>query len=184
MITGHHVSGEGNAIGRVRPFVRFHAIFWTNWPLTLIFFDCAWVTAIACRRLKVKVTGQSQRSMQKCVCYVSIYGDILWVLIDGRSSRFPSWLWRNQLWDIARQGARCDRDKLCSGAVYRVVVITRPVWPRCSTERGQFFLIGVKLAKYWGARVRAFGVQPRAQPKAVLGWAWKGIWLGSESDSV
>jgi len=32
------------------------------------------------------------------------------------------------------------------------------------------------------ARVRASGVQPGAQPKAVLGWAWKGIGLGSESD--
>jgi len=43
------------------------------------------------------------------------------------------------------------------------------------------------LAKNIGrARVRVLGagVQLRTQPKAVLGWAWKGIGLGSESDSV
>ena len=28
------------------------------------------------------------------------------------------------------------------------------------------------------------GVESRAQPKVALGWAWKGIRLGSESDCV
>jgi len=34
------------------------------------------------------------------------------------------------------------------------------------------------------ARVRASAVQPGTHPKAVLGWAWKGSGLGSQSDSV
>ena len=45
--------------------------------------------------------------------------------------------------------------------------------------------IGINLANIGSVHVsvRASGVQPRTQPKAVLGWA-KGIGLGSESDSV
>jgi len=34
-----------------------------------------------------------------------------------------------------------------------------------------------------GVRASGTGVEPRAQPKVVLGWAWKGIGLGSESNS-
>jgi len=41
------------------------------------------------------------------------------------------------------------------------------------------YFVGGNLATLSGT-----GVQPSTQPKDVLGWAWKGSGLGSESDSV
>jgi len=54
-----------------------------------------------------------------------------------------------------------------------------------SERRIAFSGHGRKLGKHIGrAHVGSSGIQPRAQPKAVLGWAWKGIELGLESASV
>ena len=44
---------------------------------------------IARRGLKDKFLGQGQRSIAKCVSYTSIYCDVLGVLIDGGSNKFP-----------------------------------------------------------------------------------------------
>ena len=94
-------------------------------------FACVWAMTIARRGLRVKVIGQSQRSMHKCVCYTSIYCGILRVLIDGRSSRFP--LRRHQLpASAASRAARHDQRQRRSPA--RVGVVTRSVWPRSSIE--------------------------------------------------
>ena len=46
------VSGQGKAIGRVRPSECFHSVFWTKWPVAFIF---VWAVTITRRGLEVKV---------------------------------------------------------------------------------------------------------------------------------
>jgi len=61
-------------------------VAWTlgvSWYL----FACVFVITVACIGLKFKVTGHGQRSRSLCVLYDCINCVVLWVLIEGRSSR-------------------------------------------------------------------------------------------------
>jgi len=83
------ISGERNAIGRVRLSVSFNSISWINCPSTLS-FAYVLIMTIARRGFKVKVTGQGERSLNKCMCC-----GFPWVMTDNRCSKFPRW--RRQL---------------------------------------------------------------------------------------
>ena len=55
------VSTGSNAIASVPPVRMFPLyIFRTDWPLTLIFCMCVWITTMAHSWLRLKVTGQGQ----------------------------------------------------------------------------------------------------------------------------
>jgi len=73
--------------------------------------------------------SRGQRSIQKYMCCTSVYWDVLWVFIDGRSSRFPCW--RQQLRASAARRAEW-RGRSRSPA--RVGVVTQPVWLWSSVE--------------------------------------------------
>ena len=119
----------------VRLSVCFHSIFWKNdlWPR---FFAYVWVLTIARRGLKVKVIGQSR------VCYMNtsrpIYCGVLRVLIDGGSSRVPSWRYQLRA-RAARHAAWRGRGQWQRRSPTRVSAVMRSVgsasvWPRYSTE--------------------------------------------------
>ena len=120
--------------GRVR---LFPLCYWTNSPLTLIF--CTYKNVHDHRlKLEVIVQLQGQRSMQKCTCYTSIYCSVLWVLTDGRISRFP--LWRHQM-RVSKPGVRHGAAEASArGGVQCVWEPSRPAWPQSSIE-GSFFLV-------------------------------------------
>jgi len=96
----------------VRPFVSalsFEPTGCWSW-----FYVCIYVS----RGLKVKAIGYRPRSRSKVnakfVC------GVLWVLIDGRSSRFL--LWRDQL---RASAARRDRGQWRRRSLARVIVVSR-----------------------------------------------------------
>jgi len=85
-----------------------------------------------CELLDFDLAGtesRGQRSIQKFMCCTSVYCDVLWVFIDGRSSRFPCW--RQQLRASAARRAEW-RGRSRSPA--RVGVVTQPVWLWSSVE--------------------------------------------------
>jgi len=93
------------------------------WPYSCA---CIWVMTTDRWQLKVQVINRGKKSMQNAVCYSNIYCGILWVLIDGRSSRFP--LWCHQLRGSAVTHAAWRAEASGSGGVQRVA--TPSVWPR------------------------------------------------------
>jgi len=117
------ISGDGNAIGRVRPCVS--TLFLNQ--LNIILYACADHDHSSPEiesqghRVRLKVSA-------KCVYYTSIYCGFLWVLIHGRSSRFP--LWRYQLpVSAARRAAwrgRGWRQRRSSACVSEVALSVTP----------------------------------------------------------
>jgi len=106
--------------------VCFHSIFWwTDSPLTLTMSQ-------GHSSPGTESQGHRSRSMQKCACYTSIYCGVLWVLIDGRNSRF-NLLSRHQLRaSAARRAAQPSSATTAESA--RVGMVTWSVWPRSSIK--------------------------------------------------
>jgi len=90
------------------------------WPYSCA---CIWVMTTDRWQLKVQVINRGKKSMQNAVCYSNIYCGILWVLIDGRSSRFP--LWCHQLRGSAVTHAAWRAEASGSGGVQRVLAWQR-----------------------------------------------------------
>ena len=134
------VSEKANAIGRVCPSVCFHSIFWTNWPLILIFCVCMGHDHSS-PGLNVKAIDQGH--CKKCVCYTSIYCGVLWVLIDGRNSRFL--LSRHQLRTSAARRAAWRGLGQHQRRVQRVWVsyLGNAVGLTSIVDQGQFSLLPV-----------------------------------------
>jgi len=89
------------SVGSIRLFVSTLPFKLTDTWLRL--FAWVWIMTIVRQEMKVKVTAQGQRWMQRCVCYTSTYFDVLSILIGGRISKFS--LWRHQLRTSAERRA-------------------------------------------------------------------------------
>jgi len=91
----------------VRLSFCFHSFVWTNWPLTLMCVGrdhSRWGIESKDQEDQVKVRWRSKVGANTCVPHDRVSTAASWVLIDGRSSRFP--LWRHQLRaSVARRGA-------------------------------------------------------------------------------
>jgi len=120
------VSGEGNAIGPVRPSVCFHPIISANLPLTLIFCLSIWVTTTARRGFKVK-RGQSKG--RPCAEIVSVETENnaesrLWLLPKPKfTPKMKSDFWPKAETD----DALCHDSLVRHGSVY--------MWPICNHQR-------------------------------------------------
>ena len=116
------VSGQGTAIGLIRPFVLY-TIFWTNWLLTFILCMCVRRDHNSLKIEEVKVIGQGQRSCKNvCITRVSsIYCSVLWI---------PTW--RHQLpASAARRAAWRGQGHWQRRSPALVGVVTRSVCAQC-----------------------------------------------------
>ena len=77
---------DSDAIGRVRLSVRSFPLYLLN----ELIFDPSFCTCMCHDHSSpgIESQGYRSRSMQKCVCYASIYCGVLRGLTDGRNSRF------------------------------------------------------------------------------------------------
>jgi len=122
------ISGKCNAIDRVRLSVRLFPLRLLN-KLTYDLTFC-----IGHEHARRDWQSRSQVKVNaKCVCYMSIYCNMLWVLTDGRNSRFSLWRYQPRA-STARRATWRGRRQRQRQSPASVGVVMRSVWPRSSIE--------------------------------------------------